>query len=147
MIDQRELLLKHWIDANKPVNKLGQRVYPTMNDVMFTESETWLQNNCNARCKMKFNPDSDIVTGEVLLNYNRVSIITFLKGVIVPGKASDYINNQYVAKALRDKLGIPIIPEEINPTPITNGMAVLQPTFRGFLWLPTYSVSLSFEKT
>lgn len=52
--------------------------------------------------------------GSVNVFYNRLPLNTYLKGLVVPGRYSDYTTSRDVIGALVDKYRLPLIREDVN---------------------------------
>lgn len=116
-----------------------------LEDVTFGAPELFLQGNCNSRVRITAKDTSVVALGTAVIHYNRQRIDTFLKGVRVPGKSSDYASSQDVIQALADLYGFPLDPNDFVFSAIVPGQtAYIQPLNTCIGFFQNFTVNLPF---
>lgn len=118
-----------------------------LNDVDWLSPEIWLQGDCNTRVGIQGAVLSENYSGGVTLYYNRRSATADLRGVKIPGKASDYTRTYQIYKVLREQLGIPVWESEYLDQPFTGDTFTLSVTTISMGYLPGLDITLPFAES
>lgn len=85
-------------------------------------------------------------SGSILVYYNRLLLSRLLKGLIIPGSNTDYVNSQAAMTVLSDKYKLPVVAADIAIVLTTNPSTLLI-TARGDSLGYTGSITLPYQYT
>lgn len=138
-VDVKQTLLNAFNAYNK--NKPAV----TLDDVDWQNNQIWLQGMCNTRVDIVAKATSKNFKGRRTLYYTRNRIDKDLKGITIPGKASDYGSLHAVIRFLRNQGGIPVFEEEYGDRIISGDSITLVPATTSMAYIPTGQAVLRFE--
>lgn len=127
---------------------LSNNIVPQVNvdDVNFLVPEIWLQGECNTRVAVQAATSSVNFAGGVTLNYNRRRADLDLRGVKIPGRATDYTRTYQIYAVLREKLGVPVVDTEYLDQPFNGTVFNLVITPVSLAYLPGFNITLPFAE-
>lgn len=127
-------------------NQLNNIVPPIQEtDVDWLVPEIWLQGDCNTRVGIQGSVLSANYGGAATLYFNRRNASLDLRGVKIPGRATDYTTTFEIYTALREQLGVPVMNSEFLDKPFTGTSFNLVITPVSMAYLPGLDINLPFQ--
>lgn len=117
-----------------------------MDDIDWLTPEVWLQGSCNSRVTIQTSAAATEYNGSETLYFNRRKAEEDLRGVKIPGKATDYTRVYQILTAMREILGIPVQNNEYLDQPFSGNTFTLNVTTISMAYLPGSSITLEFEE-
>ncbi len=118
-----------------------------LHEVEFVDTRIELNGACNSVVTLVCLGINNRFTGSKTIAFNRYSIDHVLRGMVIPGKATDYLTLYGLLDVLREVYGMPFYRSDfVNFYLAADASSVLfKPTPNSVVFLPLTEVTLNFQ--